>query len=141
MTATRTAIARPLIFVLALFVQLLASSAVHADDITQQQLLKRLNTDTAPLVLDVRRPDEFAAGHVPSAINIPHTELDKHLDELRGNINHEVVVYCESGRRAAIAEGILKQAGFTKVLHLEGDMKAWRERGLPTEGVNPQSKP
>ena len=50
-------------------------------------------------------------------------------------MHQEVVVYCESGRRAAIAQGILERAGFTKVMHLEGDMKSWRERRLPTEEV------
>lgn len=133
MNATRTAIARPIIFVFALLVNLSANSAVCAADITQQQLLKRLGTDTAPVVLDVRKPDEFASGHIPRAINIPHSELDKRLNELRGNMNNEVVVYCESGRRAAIAEGILKQAGFAKIMHLEGDMQAWRKHGLPQE--------
>jgi len=133
MNASRTAIARPFIFICALLVQLSANSSVYAADISQQQLLKRLGTDTAPLLLDVRRPDEFAAGHIPKAINIPHTELDKRVDELRTNMNNEVVVYCEGGRRAAIAEGILKQAGFTKIMHLEGDMKAWRQHGLPQE--------
>ena len=81
----------------------------------------------------MRRPDEFAAGHVPSAKNIPHNEMATRLHELGDNRHEEVVVYCEGGRRAAIAQRILEQAGFTKVRHLEGDMKSWRKRHLPQE--------
>jgi len=132
MTASRLAIIKRIILVSAALLLLLFSDAGYAKDISQRQLLQRLDMHEAPLIVDVRRPDEFASGHVPSAINIPHTELGKRLDELNGNKNQEVVVYCESGRRAAIAQGILEQAGFTDVMHLDGDMKSWRERHLPT---------
>ena len=135
MTASRLAIIRRIILLFAALLLLLFSDSIYAGDITQRQLLQRLDMHEAPLIVDVRRPDEFATGHVPSAINIPHTELDKRLEELNGNMHQEMVVYCESGRRAAIAQGILERAGFTKVMHLEGDMKSWRERRLPTEEV------
>ena len=90
----------------------------------------------APFIVDVRRADEFAAGHVPGAVNIPHSEIAAHLNELRGQRDNEVVVYCESGRRAAIAQGLLEKAGFTRIRHLQGDMQSWRERGLPHEQAN-----
>jgi phage shock protein E len=143
MTNASSAITKSALFAFAFFLQLSYNAAVDAaaSDITQRQLIQRLDMHEAPLILDVRRPDEFAAGHVPGAINIPHTELDQHLHELGSNLNIEIVVYCESGRRAAIAAGILEKAGFTNVLHLEGDMKSWRERKLPTVMVEPQSKP
>jgi len=133
-------VSRPLTYLLALLLQLSFSITSFAADITQQQLLTRIDTNTAPLLLDVRRPDEFATGHVPHAINIPHTELDRDVNKLHTDINNEIVVYCESGRRAAIAMDILKQAGFTKVLHLQGDMKAWRMHELPIESNGSQMK-
>ena len=68
---------------------------------------------------------------MPGATNIPHTEIAARLNELGNDKQKEVVVYCESGRRAAIAKGILEKAGFTQVRHLEGDMRGWRERNLP----------
>ena len=103
----------------------------QAGDISQRELLQRLDHHDAPMIIDVRRPDEFAAGHVPGATNIPHTEIAARLDELGNDKREEVVVYCESGRRAAIAKDILEKAGFTRVRHLEGDMRGWRERNLP----------
>jgi rhodanese-related sulfurtransferase len=112
---------------------LLICSRVIAADISVQQLLQRLDSNDAPLILDVRSPEEYAAGHVPTAANIPHTELENRLDELQADHNQEIVVYCESGRRAAIAQDILARAGFSRVVHLQGDMKAWRMHTLPTE--------
>ena len=141
MSTAPTIIFKTLTLMLALaFVFPLGASA-GAGEITQRQLLQRLDRNEVPLIVDVRRADEFAAGHVPGARNIPHTEIAARLDELRGNIHNEVVVYCESGKRAAIARGILEQAGFTKVLHLEGDMRSWRERGLPQEEITPRPQP
>ena len=89
------------------------------------------------LILDVRTPEEFANGHVPGAINVPHTEVASRLDEIEGAVDDDpsrpVVVYCERGGRAGMAEAELLAAGFTQVLHLEGDMSDWRAKGRPTE--------
>jgi len=134
MTASRLAlIKQSILAAAALLLMVLFSHAGYAKDISQRQLLQRLDMHQAPLIVDVRRPDEFAAGHVPNAINIPHNEMQLRLHELGANPHNEVVVYCESGRRAAIAQGILERAGFTEVFHLEGDMKSWRQRHLPME--------
>ena len=85
------------------------------------------------LILDVRTTNEYAAGHVPSAVNVPHDQVTARLTELGDDLTRPVVVYCESGRRAGRAESVLLEAGFTDVRHLEGDMKAWRASGRVTE--------
>jgi NADPH-dependent 2,4-dienoyl-CoA reductase/sulfur reductase-like enzyme/rhodanese-related sulfurtransferase len=67
--------------------------------------------DTA-LVLDVRRDDEWATGHVPGALHIPHTELRERIDEVRERASGRPVrVMCASGVRSAIAHRVLTQAG------------------------------
>jgi phage shock protein E len=129
--ALRTILKRTLIIISALVMQLPVSSFAIASDISQRELMQRLDINDVPLIIDVRKPDEFTSGHVPGARNIPHSDMVTRLDELRGHEHEEVVVYCESGRRAAIAQKILEQSGFTKVRHLEGDMKSWRKIGLP----------
>lgn len=111
------------------------ADAASAPDIAADELESRLAAGDAPLVLDVRTPEEFAAGRVPQAVNIPHAELAARVDELglEGRAR-EIVVYCESGRRAAEAEAMLRAVGFTDVRHLEGDMRAWRSAERPCEG-------
>ncbi|MBO0923276.1 FAD-dependent oxidoreductase [Cellulomonas sp. zg-ZUI199] len=64
------------------------------------------------LVLDVRSPGEFARGHVPEALNVPHTELRGRLDEVRAAAaGRPVSVHCASGVRSHIATRVLLQAG------------------------------
>ncbi len=106
------------------------ADAPSASEISQQELLAVVGTPGAPLVLDVRSAEEFAGGHVPGARNVAFDQVAGRLDEL--GAAGEVVVYCESGRRAAKAAAVLEEAGFT-VRPLTGHMKAWREAGLPTE--------
>jgi len=111
------------------------TDAASEPTITADQLAARIAAGEAPLVLDVRTPEEFATGRVPGAVNIPHTELSARLDELGPDARERgVVVYCQSGARAAVAEDILRGAGFPDVRHLEGDMAAWRSEQRPCEG-------
>jgi rhodanese-related sulfurtransferase len=120
------------------FAVALAACAVpaHAESelVSPAELAARLGTEGAPLILDVRSPGEYASGHVPGALNIPHGELAARLGELGGEPAREMVVYCERGGRARAAEETLRRSGFRRVRHLEGDMQAWRQRRLPCTG-------
>jgi phage shock protein E len=87
----------------------------------------------APLVVDVRTPEEFAAGHVPGAINIPFDQMPARATEIAAGKKSGVVLYCRSGRRAGIAAKTLAEQGFTRVDLLEGDMPGWERDGYPVE--------
>lgn len=99
-------------------------------DISQEEFLS--SPPEGAVILDVRTEAEFGSGHVPGAVNIPHDELASRLSEL-ASTDQPVVVYCRSGKRAGVASSVLLDAGYTNVLHLEGDMNAWQANGLPTE--------
>lgn len=78
------------------------------------------------LLLDARSAEEFATGHVPGALNIPHTELRGRLDEVRATAaGRPVRVLCASGVRSAIAHRVLTQAGFDSA-SLSGGMLTLR---------------
>lgn len=102
-------------------------------DAEPAELQARIEAGAAPFVLDVRTPEEFARGHVPGAVNIPHDQLPARVGELTAQREAEVVVYCERGGRAGRAAETLAEAGFTGVRHLKGDMSSWRNDGRPTE--------
>jgi phage shock protein E len=72
-------------------------------------------------VIDVRDPAEFAGGHLPSAINVPVSEMTTRVSEverlLGGDRSKPVVVYCGSGRRSAKAKEALEAAGFSQVVN------------------------
>lgn len=96
------------------------------------ELAERIRAESAPLVLDVRTRREYARGHIPGAVNIPYDELPGRLDELDGDKTAEVVVYCQMGRLAVVAEDVLARAGYTNVRNLKGHMRAWRQARYPT---------
>jgi phage shock protein E len=83
------------------------------------------------VVLDVRTAAEYAEGHVPGAINIPHTELAARIAELSGAREKDVVVYCRTGARADAALGTLGKAGFRRLFHLKGDYTRWNDEKRP----------
>lgn len=85
----------------------------------------------APLLLDVRSPEEFAAGHVAGAVNIPHDQLASRLAEVEAADRPWVLVYCRSGKRADSAEAVLARAGI-EVRQVEGSMLRWEAEGRPT---------
>lgn len=101
----------------------------------QQTLLDNMASNTPMLILDVRTPEEYAEGHVPNAINIPHTEIKQQASLIAQaeNEGKQIVVYCRSGRRAAYAESVLQSSGIQSLHHLEGDMNAWTENQHPIE--------
>lgn len=100
--------------------------------IDQASLLKRIeNKDSSMVILDVRTPEEFAKGHVPGAINIPYTHLPARISEVADAADKDIVLYCEVGVRAEKGVERLRENGFTRLLHLDGDMKAWEEKKRP----------
>ncbi|HSN70465.1 MAG TPA: rhodanese-like domain-containing protein [Steroidobacteraceae bacterium] len=106
--------------------------------ITPAELFDDLSAgEPDPVVLDVRTPEEFAAGHVPGAMNIPHDQIAERIASLEPARGAELVVYCRSGRRSAIASDVLRQAGFDNVRHLAGDMQGWQAAELPLETEQP----
>jgi rhodanese-related sulfurtransferase len=140
-TSTRTANIPTVL--LAVLGSLLAGVTVAAEPVprtapaktatmTQEQLVQHQTQHADHLfVLDVRTPQEFAAGHVPGAVNVPHDQLASRLAEVPRD--KDVVLYCRSGRRSALAADVLAANGYSRVSHLEGDMNAWVERGRPIE--------
>lgn len=106
-------------------------------DVTPETLAVQMMQSEPPLVLDVRSAREYAAGHIPGAVNVEHRAVRSHLDQLQAFQNRHVVLYCERGVRAERAEAVLLDAGFTNLSHLSGHMPAWRAAGFPIEvGTN-----
>jgi rhodanese-related sulfurtransferase len=94
------------------------------------QATQLLNQGKA-VILDVREPAEFAAGHMRDAKNIPLNELSNRADELGKFKSKTLIVICKSGTRSGKALGQLKKVGFDEAFSLDGGMAAWQAQGLP----------
>lgn len=81
-----------------------------------------------PQLIDVRSESEFAAGHVPGAVNIPMDQIESRLSDLMGH--RPVLLICQSGKRAAMTAQLL-EPHHGQVQVLEGGTAAWIEQGHP----------
>jgi len=93
------------------------------------QLLNRRDA----VLIDVREPAEFSAGHAPNARNIPLAQLGKRIGELEKFKNRPAVVICQTGGRSHAATALLKKAGFAEVVVLAGGIGAWQQANMPVE--------
>lgn len=104
----------------------LESAASAYQNLTPAQFAEGLRQPGAVL-LDVRRPDEFAAGHLPGAINLEVTGPDFAQRIAQLDPDRPTYVYCRSGARSASAAGQLATAGFARVTNLLGGVLGWPE--------------
>ncbi|MCB1742797.1 MAG: rhodanese-like domain-containing protein [Gammaproteobacteria bacterium] len=108
-----------------------AGSEAASGSVSATRLQDWLREPRPPVVLDVRSPKEFRAGHIRGAINIPHTAIGSRSGELADYAGRDIVVYCETGLRARYARWVLDRQGFTRLHSLDGHIRAWREHKLP----------
>ena len=103
------------------------------DRITAVALDEQLNSDTRPVVVDVRTEKEYSAGHIDGSRNVPLNHLRERLSEIPRD--ETIVVHCEGGYRSAIAASVLEQAGRKNVFDLVGGFKAWVASKLPYQAA------
>lgn len=107
-----------------------------------KQQIREVNVDQAnhivdkALVLDVREPAEFAAGCLPGAVNIPRGVLEFKIDShpaFKGKQDADILVYCQSGGRSALAVQVLEQLGWSQCMSLAGGFAGWQQAGGKVE--------
>jgi rhodanese-related sulfurtransferase len=108
---------------------LVAEAKQQITEITAEIAKSKLST--LP-ILDVREPAEFSAGHLPGAINIPRGVLEFKIGSeplLQDKQNEQIIVYCQSGGRSALATHTLHKLGYNKAVSMAGGFKAWSDLG------------
>jgi rhodanese-related sulfurtransferase len=99
--------------------------------VSAQEATLLINREDA-LVVDVRDPGEYGAGHVIGARNIPLGELES-SGELAKRKEKPLVIYDADGSRAAKAVAALRKSGYARACNLKGGLSGWQQAGLPTE--------
>jgi rhodanese-related sulfurtransferase len=97
-----------------------AAGSTGYREITMEEAVNIMSTEGGYVILDVRRPDEYAEGHIPGAINVPNETIGTaEIPELpdKGQL---ILVYCRSGRRSKEAAGKLAGLGYTSIVEFGG---------------------
>ena len=97
------------------------------------ELLKRIESKSAPVIIDPRSEIEFKRGHIPGAINAPVRKILLNMAQLPKEKNLEMVIACMHGQRAMIAKWLLGLYGYRNMALLEGWLEGWIKAGLPWE--------
>ena len=93
--------------------------------ISQAEAMKIMAGDEPFMIVDVRRPDEFAKGHIPGAINVPNEGIADEQPAELPDLDQVLLVHCQTGRRSAAASKKLADIGYTRVLEFGGIM-TWK---------------
>ena len=101
--------------------------------ITVDELNELISNPASLQIVDVRRPPEYAGGHVPHAIHASLSDLQKAFSSLELDPNKPTAVICAGGYRSSAASSILQQHGFSNLLNVSGGTSAWIAAGYPVE--------
>lgn len=116
--------------------RLLAEATARVPFIGMRELATAVAArDNDLIVLDVRERDQFGAAHVPGALHLPRGQLELRVNEMLPDPTRRIVTVCEHGKISTLAAATLRTLGFTRVIALDGGMKAWRDAELPSEGT------
>ena len=99
--------------------------------LTPQEFIAAAEADSAAVILDVRQPDEFAAGHLAKAINLDWLNPSAFSEGMaKLDKDHTYYIYCRSGRRSNAAASKMKREGF-RVFDMKGGYLQWTSEGRP----------
>ena len=108
-----------------------AAAKAQITEVTPQQVKADKDAGKPVILLDVRDPAEFDAGHLPKAMNISRGLLEFKIGMMLPDKNAYIVVYCRTDARSALATAVMQEMGYTNVRNMKGAFKAWGEAGYP----------
>jgi rhodanese-related sulfurtransferase len=99
------------------------------DEITPIEVQQRLARGDRLYLLDVREREEYVEAHIPDSVLIPLGQLSRKLSSIPKDAT--IIAICRSGNRSGVAADMLRRAGYSDVLNLNGGIIAWARAGLP----------
>jgi phage shock protein E len=103
----------------------------NPDAVSAEDLKNAIDTKQVCMILDVRSKMEYAGGHIAGAILIPVDEIANGADSKLSDKNALIYVYCASGGRSAMAQGILKKLGYSNTKNVQGGISTWKSKKFP----------
>jgi len=111
--------------------QIIGEAKSQTAEVTVEAVKDDMDASRDFVLLDVRTSEEFQAGHLPKAVNIPRGTLEFMIGKHYPQKDVAIVVYCRTDARAALCAKTLSDMGYTNVKNLKGAFKAWGEAGYP----------
>jgi rhodanese-related sulfurtransferase len=111
--------------------QFVAEAKAKITEVTPQAVKADLDAGKPIILLDVRDSVEFDAGHLPKAVNISRGLLEFKVGRMLTDKNANIVVYCRTDARSALATAVMQEMGYTNVKNMLGAFKAWGLAGYP----------
>lgn len=114
--------------------EIVAEAMVNTKSISSEQLFTKIDNGDMILLIDAREPNEFNAGYIPGAVNIPRGVLEFNIGKeafweeamlYMPEKDEEIIVYCRKGKRSILAADALQKLGYTNVYYLEDGWKNW----------------
>lgn len=120
---------------------LLAEAGTRVREIMPWDMGRALSSGSAPLLLDVREPEEFRLLHIPGSINVPRGILeqscewdyDETVPQLASGRQRRIIVICRSGKRSILAADVMLRMGFVDVVSLKLGVRGWNDSELPLQ--------
>ena len=122
---------------------LVAEAKSQVATIDMETFKRVIDNKTYDFIIDVREPNEFSAGHIPGALNIPRGVIEFRIWALTGypestDLSIRVFAYCKTGGRCALAARSLKQLGFQNVAAVDMKLEDWQAAGYPLTEPEPE---
>ena len=112
---------------------LIAEAKSRIQELSPDEARQRKEGDASLVFLDVREPNEWNLGRVPGALHIPRGTMETRIEQAVPR-DREIVLYCASGNRSALAADTLQQMGYQKVSSMAGGWRDWVQSGGAVEG-------
>ena len=80
------------------------------------------------VALDIRDPDEHAAGHIPGSLNISRGKLEMNVEGLLPDLQTPILTYCNANNRGALSAATLRDMGYVNARYIAGGLNAWKTR-------------
>lgn len=112
---------------------LVRDALTRVQEIAPEDVFQKLRSSEGVILLDVREADEYARGHLPGCLLIPRGVLEGQAPQMIRETGAELIVYCGSGMRSALAADLLQQMGYTNVRSMMGGFRDWSQIGGPVD--------
>jgi rhodanese-related sulfurtransferase len=113
------------------FLRLVEAARARIRECTIADVKRRLDANERFHLIDVREPEEWQKGHLPTARHLCKGIIERDVETMIPDHDADIVLYCGGGYRSALAADNLGQMGYTRVVSMDGGWRGWTEAGHP----------